>query len=155
MTTTLVNQTQQFLPSEEATLTWGRQLANRLTGGCVVYLHGDLGAGKTTLVHGVLQGLGYADTVKSPTYTLVESYYVASFTVYHFDLYRLANSEELDYLGIRDFFDQKSIMFIEWPERGQDYLPAADIDINLAYHNSGRELVCVAHSALGAQCLVG
>jgi len=153
MTTMATGITSRYLKDESATLAFGRSLANRLTGGCVIYLHGELGAGKTTLVRGILQGLGYQDTVKSPTYTLVESYFLTNFTLYHFDLYRLGSPEELEYLGIRDFFDQKSVMIIEWPERGGDYLPIADIDINLAYHKMGRKLGYLAQSALGAQCL--
>ena len=153
MTTTATGITRQYLNGESATLAFGRRLAKGLTGGSVVYLHGELGAGKTTMVRGILQGLGYQDTVKSPTYTLVESYFLTNFTLYHFDLYRLGSPEELEYLGIRDLFDQKSVMLIEWPERGGDFLPVADIDINLAYHNGGRHLDCVAHSILGAQCL--
>ena len=154
MTTTTSTRASLHLNSEAATLAFGRRLAIHLTGGCVIYLHGELGAGKTTLVRGILQGLKYPDTVKSPTYTLVESYFLPKFTLYHFDLYRLGSPEELEYLGIRDFFDQKSVMIIEWPERGRDFLPAADIDINLAYHKAGRHLDCVAQSMLGAQCLV-
>lgn len=142
------------LADEAATLHFGEQLAHHLSAGCVVYLHGELGAGKTTLVRGLLQGLGYTGRVKSPTYTLVESYSLAPFPVYHFDLYRLADAEELEYLGMRDYFSPSSVVLIEWPERGGDLLPQADVELFLNYANAGRQLRGVAHSAQGASCLV-
>ncbi|WP_455366889.1 tRNA (adenosine(37)-N6)-threonylcarbamoyltransferase complex ATPase subunit type 1 TsaE [Kaarinaea lacus] len=144
---------ERFLPDETATLQFGQQFAQQLMGGCVVYLHGDLGAGKTTLVRGVLQGLGHHGRVKSPTYTLVETYRLAGLSVCHFDLYRLADPEELEYMGIRDYFSEATVVLIEWPERGLGLLPAADIDINLAYHDQGRMLSCRADSEKGADCL--
>lgn len=142
-----------LLEDENATLAFGQRFSQVLSGGSVVYLHGELGAGKTTLVRGILRGKGYRGTVKSPTYTLVESYSVANMRLYHFDLYRLGDPEELEYLGIRDYFDENSIALIEWPERGSDYLPAPDIDINLAYHTQGRKLECIAYTDKGKQCI--
>ncbi|MGD8571955.1 MAG: tRNA (adenosine(37)-N6)-threonylcarbamoyltransferase complex ATPase subunit type 1 TsaE [Gammaproteobacteria bacterium] len=141
------------LPDEAATLAFGGQLARQLTAGCVVYLHGDLGAGKTTLVRGLLQAMGHEGRVKSPTYTLVEDYRVGELSLFHFDLYRLADPEELEYLGMRDYFNDTSIVLIEWPERGGDYLPGADLDIHLAYHEPGRRLRCCANSDKGKTCL--
>ncbi|WP_455222892.1 tRNA (adenosine(37)-N6)-threonylcarbamoyltransferase complex ATPase subunit type 1 TsaE [Kaarinaea lacus] len=141
------------LADETATLQFGQTFARHLQGGCVVYLHGELGAGKTTLVRGILRGLGHQGRVKSPTYTLVETYGLNGLTICHFDLYRLADPEELEYMGIRDYFSAQTIVLIEWPERGQRLIPAADIDINLAYQGEGRLLSCRAGSRVGAECL--
>jgi len=140
------------LPDKEATLQFGQQLAQHLPGGCVVYFHGELGAGKTTLVRGILQGMGHQGRVKSPTYTLVEAYQFKESMVCHFDLYRLADPEELEYMGIRDYFSQNAILLVEWPERGGDFLPSADVDINLAYIDHGRSIVCKAGSQKGKDC---
>ena len=144
---------ESHLPDPEATISFGKQLATHLKQGCVVYLHGELGAGKTTLVRSVLQGLNYQERVKSPTYTLVERHDLDDLTVFHFDLYRLADSEELEFLGIRDYLDGNSLVFIEWPERGEGFLPAADIDIKLAYDNDARRIECVALTNKGEECL--
>ena len=141
------------LPDESATLQFGQQLAPHLRGGCVVYLHGELGAGKTTLVRGILQGMGHQGRVKSPTYTLVETYQFNENLVCHFDLYRLADPEELEYMGIRDYFSNNAILLVEWPERGGDLLPAADVDINLAYLDHGRSVACDAGSQRGRDCI--
>ncbi|WP_455206549.1 tRNA (adenosine(37)-N6)-threonylcarbamoyltransferase complex ATPase subunit type 1 TsaE [Kaarinaea lacus] len=149
----MMDASQLYLSDEAATLQFGQRLAQHLPGGCVVYLHGDLGAGKTTLVRGVLQGLGHQGKVKSPTYTLVETYSLSRLTLCHFDLYRLADPEELEYMGIRDYFSSETVVLIEWPERGAGLLPAADVDINLAYHEKGRLLSFHAGSIKGADCL--
>jgi len=145
------------LKNEDATIQFGSQLSERLIAdrekGCVVYLHGELGAGKTTLVRGVLQGLGYTGRVKSPTYTLVEQYEVLGRTLFHFDLYRLADPEELEYLGIRDYLDAKSLVFVEWPERGKGFLSNADIDITLTYDGDARRIECKSLTPTGQFCL--
>lgn len=127
----------------------GAALARALDGGLLVHLDGELGAGKTTLVRGVLRGLGHAGSVRSPTYTLVEPYELAGRHVYHLDLYRLADPEELEWIGIRDLLDADSLALIEWPERGAGVLPAADLEIAIAYFGTGRSVTLTAHSAAG------
>lgn len=130
------------LPDEAATLALGAELARRLLhekakGGCV-YLEGDLGAGKTTLVRGILRGMGYEGAVKSPTYTIVEPYELEGVHIYHFDLYRLADPEELELIGVRDYFSSGDLCLLEWPERGAGIVPAPDLIITLAVDGHGR-----------------
>lgn len=141
------------LADEAATLELGRRLAAVIAPGFIIYLYGNLGAGKTTLVRGYLQGLGYTGNVKSPTYTLVEPYTVQGRQVYHFDLYRLVDPEELEYAGGRDYFNAESVCLLEWPERGEGWLPEADLVIRLDYAGSGRRVVLQACSDRGEQVL--
>lgn len=132
-----------FLESEEATLSVGHELGLvflQNPNSICVYLKGNLGAGKTTLTRGVLTAFGHQSAVKSPTYTLVETYHFANRTLHHFDLYRLKDPEELEFMGIRDYFSQHNICLIEWPEHGQEFLPQPDITIQLEYQGAGRLL---------------
>jgi tRNA threonylcarbamoyladenosine biosynthesis protein TsaE len=131
----------------------GERLARHMPPGFRCYLQGELGAGKTTLVRGLLHGLGHNGPVKSPTFTLVEPYELGQLWVYHFDLYRLADPEELDYLGLRDYFREDSICLVEWPEQGQGLLPTPDLLLQLAYRDRGRDIRLIPHSEAG-RCLL-
>ena len=137
------------LPSEQATEQLGRALAEALPDVCVIYLRGELGAGKTTLVRGLLRALGYTGSVKSPTYTLVEGYEVAGRQVFHFDLYRVADPDELEYIGLRDYLNGRSLVLVEWPERGQGFLPPADLDIELRFEQDIRSARTAALTRVG------
>lgn len=131
----------RILQDTEQTEQLGAFLWQCLPSPCLVFLSGDLGAGKTTLVRGFLRAAGYTGTVKSPTYTLVEEYNLPDHKFYHFDLYRLTDPEELEWLGIRDYIDENAMCFIEWPERGQGVLPQPDLWISLAVDGGGRSAV--------------
>lgn len=112
---------------------FGTAIAHACEVGCVIYLHGELGVGKTTLVRGFLRGLGHQGHVRSPTFTLLEPYQLDACLVYHFDLYRLVNAEEFAYIGGRDYFTEQSICLIEWPERSRGFLPMADLICNFDF----------------------
>ncbi len=127
----------------------GEKLAGYCRQGLVIHLLGELGAGKTTLARGLVHGLGYQGRVKSPTYTLVETYQFDGFSCFHFDLYRLADPEELEYMGIRDFQTDGDILLIEWPDKGRGFLPQADLVINIRYLKNGRNIEMIAQTAKG------
>lgn len=140
---------ERLLNDTEAQLAFGVQLACVLPTPCVIYLEGDLGAGKTTLTRGILRGLGHQGAVRSPTYTLIEPYALATRRVQHLDLYRLSDPEELEYLGLRDLFGDDVLWVIEWPERGKGMLPLADLQIEIQPAGAGRRLTLHAHTACG------
>jgi len=139
-----------LLADENATVALGARLALALPPRAVVYLHGDLGAGKTTLARGILHALGHAGAVKSPTYTIVEPYHLSGRVVYHFDLYRLADPAELEFLGIRDYIGEEALLLIEWSGRGEGHLPAADLEIWLDQDGEARRARWQAHGEAGA-----
>lgn len=118
--------------------------------GGMIYLQGDLGAGKTTLTRGFMRAFGYTGAVKSPTYTLVEPYEFELCNIYHFDLYRLADPEEVAYLGTDAYFDKSNLCLVEWAEKGAQWLPGADLLINMADEGTGRRLTCQSLTEKGA-----
>jgi tRNA threonylcarbamoyladenosine biosynthesis protein TsaE len=144
---------QLLADGEEAMVSLGNLLARALQPGSVLYLEGDLGMGKTTLSRGIVQGFGHSGAVKSPTYTLVEPYELAELNLYHFDLYRLGDPEELEFMGIRDYFTGDSICLVEWPGRGLGILPPADLVINIERKGMGRQLAFNANTARGQAVL--
>lgn len=142
-----------YLGDDAATQRLGKVLAECRPDSAIVYLQGDLGAGKTTFSRGFVQTCGHKGVVKSPTYTLIEPYPLETLTVYHLDLYRLADPEELEYLGMDMLSQARTISLIEWPERGSNHLPPADLVVLLAQKNSGRQATLTAHSAVAEQWL--
>ncbi len=152
----MTEQRELRLPDEAATRHCAQRLAGLLQPGLLLTLSGDLGSGKTTFVRAVLRALGHKGAVKSPTYTLVEPYHMASLDINHFDLYRLGDAEELELMGFRDYLGPGSVCFVEWPERAAGYLPPADLCIELsavAGSASARMLVGRACSAAGEKLL--
>lgn len=137
------------LADEAAMVAFGGQLARITQGHGVIFLEGDLGAGKTTLSRGIIRGLGHAGAVKSPTFTLVEPYEIGEIRAFHFDLYRLVDPEELEYMGIRDYFDDDALCLIEWPDKGAGFLPKPDLTITISPHNAGRSLKVSAQGPRG------
>jgi len=146
-----------YLADEAGTLALGAALARVLQPGLIVHLHGELGAGKTSLTRALLHAAGYQGRVKSPTYTLVEPYAVrlngVAVAVLHFDLYRMNNPQEFIDAGLREYFDGSSICIVEWPEQAGDLLPAPDIAVFLKIAGQGRDVELNAFSPQGFTCL--
>lgn len=142
---------------EKEMLRYGRLLADTAEFPCTIYLSGPLGAGKTTLVRGFLTALGHRGAVKSPTYTLVEPYQLSAGACYHFDLYRLSASEELENMGMRDYLSAYACCLVEWPERGRGVLPEPDLAADIRYgpEGQGRLLRLQAYSSRGRAMLEG
>ncbi len=144
-----------LIHDEKEMRNFGARLIATCEHGGVITLCGELGTGKTTLVRGALRSQGLETGVRSPTYTLVEYYSLAKFAVAHFDLYRLADPEELEYLGYRDYLNPQTLCFIEWPQRARGYLQAVDLEIDLEYHPEGRFLQLNPTSDWGEQLISG
>ena len=144
---------EMYLPDEAATRALGARLAQVIEPGLLVYLHGELGSGKTTLARGLLRGLGYAGRVKSPTYTLVELYPVSRLNLYHFDFYRFRDPREWRDAGFSEYFNDASVCLVEWPEKAAGLLPPADLDIALGFAGDGRDLSIHAGTESGKACL--
>ncbi len=148
------------IPDESATSTLGQQLAPHLHPGMVIWLDGDLGAGKTTLVRAVLRALGHAGPVKSPTYTLVEVYVVSSIYLYHFDFYRFSEAEEFEDAGLGEYFREDAICLVEWPEKAAGYVPEPDLELVFRFAaveqegvDAGRILALHARPEAGLRCV--
>jgi tRNA threonylcarbamoyladenosine biosynthesis protein TsaE len=141
------------LAGHDAQTAFGTRLAACLPRRLVVYLEGDLGTGKTTLVRGILRGLGHQGSVRSPTYTLIEPYELGGTRVYHLDLYRLGDPGELEYLGLRDLLAEEAILLVEWPDRGVGALPPPDLRVVIDYLPAGRRLTLEAGGDPGAGVL--
>ena len=150
---TILQMSRKYLPDADATMHSGAALAPALTGGMIVTLSGELGAGKTTLVRGLLQGLGWTGPVKSPTYTLVEHYPISSLYLYHFDFYRFDEPAEWEDSGFAEYFRPDALCVIEWPERVHGMLPPADVALSLRYQGAGRELLLASGTPAGSACL--
>lgn len=129
-----------YADGDQAMEALGAAIGNVMEGRGIIYLQGDLGAGKTTLSRGLIRGRGHKGAVKSPTFTLVEPYELNSGSIYHFDLYRLLDPEELEFLGVRDYFSPGSLCLVEWPDKGKGVLPTADLTITISPTEAGRQL---------------
>lgn len=141
------------IDTPEAMEALGACLATRLRAGLTIFFHGELGAGKTTLIRGILHGRGHRGAVKSPTYTLVEPYLLEGMTIYHFDLYRLQDPEELEFLGVRDYLEGNGVCLVEWAERGAGVLPVPDLDVAIDRTEDGRVVRLSTRTDNGAELL--
>lgn len=139
----------KILKTEEETMQVAKELAAAIDEGVIIFLEGQLGAGKTTFTRGFLRGLGFQDKVKSPTYTIVEPYDVSGKKIFHFDFYRVKDSQELDEIGIQDYFSPTFICLVEWPEKGVSRLPTPDLICHIEFKQDGRDLKIEARSERG------
>ena len=138
-----------YLADEQAMSDFGARIARVTQGHGLIFLEGNLGMGKTTLSRGIIRGLGHVGSVKSPTFTLVEPYEIGDIRAFHFDLYRLVDPEELEFLGIRDYFDDDALCLIEWPDKGAGFLPKPDLTITISPQDSGRSLNILSQGSRG------
>jgi len=144
-----VSEVTLYLADEQAMSDFGARIARITQGHGLIFLEGNLGMGKTTLSRGIIRGLGHVGAVKSPTFTLVEPYEIGDIRAFHFDLYRLVDPEELEYLGIRDYFEDDALCLIEWPEKGAGFLPKPDLTITISPQDSGRSLNILSQGSRG------
>ncbi len=135
----------QIVDSPENMEAAGASLIQTISAPTIIFLRGNLGAGKTTFVRGALRELGYDGLVKSPTFTLVESYTFTDFSIHHFDLYRISDPEELDFIGVREYSTDSTICFIEWPDMGLRMLPKPDIEVDIKYFDDCRQITLTDH----------
>lgn len=142
-----------YLPDEVATENFGAALAPALSPGLVIWLSGDLGAGKTTLTRGLLRALGHQGNVKSPTYTLIEPYTVSRMSLYHFDFYRFNIPEEFLDAGLEEYFGTDGVCLVEWADKALPYVPQPDLELRLEVSGTGRCLHALAHTPRGTACL--
>lgn len=150
------NQLQTLLEGEQQMQAFGEKIAQvirQLNAPLLIVLNGDLGAGKTTLSRGILSGLGHMGAVKSPTYTIVEPYDLDIGKVFHFDLYRLMDQEELYDIGFNDYLSESRLCMIEWPDKGGSLVPEADISLQINPNGLGREVILTAQTSLGVNAL--
>ena len=138
-----------YLADEDAMTAFGARIAQTTQGHGLIFLEGNLGMGKTTLSRGIIRGLGHVGAVKSPTFTLVEPYEIGDIRAFHFDLYRLVDPEELEFLGIRDYFEDDALCLIEWPDKGAGFLPKPDLTITISPQDSGRSLKILSQGPRG------
>ena len=138
-----------YLADEQAMSDFGTRIARVTQGHGLIFLVGNLGMGKTTLSRGIIRGLGHVGAVKSPTFTLVEPYEIGDIRAFHFDLYRLVDPEELEFLGIRAYFDDDALCLIEWPDKGAGFLPKPDLTITISPQDSGRSLNILSQGSRG------
>ncbi|EPA96889.1 MULTISPECIES: tRNA (adenosine(37)-N6)-threonylcarbamoyltransferase complex ATPase subunit type 1 TsaE [Pseudomonas] len=138
-----------YLADEQAMSDFGARIARITEGHGLIFLEGNLGMGKTTLSRGIIRGLGHVGAVKSPTFTLVEPYEIGDIRAFHFDLYRLVDPEELEFLGIRDYFEDDALCLIEWPDKGAGFLPKPDLTITISPRDSGRSLKILPRGSRG------
>ncbi|NNA57411.1 tRNA (adenosine(37)-N6)-threonylcarbamoyltransferase complex ATPase subunit type 1 TsaE [Pseudomonas koreensis] len=138
-----------YLADEQAMSDFGARIARVTQGHGLIFLEGNLGMGKTTLSRGIIRGLGHVGAVKSPTFTLVEPYEIGDMRAFHFDLYRLVDPEELEFLGIRDYFEDDALCLIEWPDKGAGFLPKPDLTITISPQDSGRSLKILSQGSRG------